>query len=180
MYRYRDRCVYTCVCACNHIPPPPPPATPTDTYIHNQGASAEAVQLQVYAPAEQAEVAKSFLQEGVWTSKGRTKIDELSPYLRQCGRDKRFTLVHLLLAPADPASRLTHIGNDAAYRALIASLTSGERALYILLRNPPFPSPVPPEAEAQAARETLQLYLVPPGLLKRVRGRMTGCVCVCD
>lgn len=144
-------------------------------YMYKQGAGPESVQLRVYAPLEQAEEAKSYLQEGVWRSKGRTKIDDLSPYLRQCNRDKRFTLVHLLLCAADPASPLTHRGNDRAYRALMAGLTSGERAQYILLSNPPFPSPVPPEEEAQAAREMLQLYLVPPGLLKRV----CELVCIC-
>jgi hypothetical protein len=128
----------------------------------------EPVQARVFALNALAEEAAFYLRRGALPSKGRTKVGELNTYLRECQSSARFSLVHLLLCEADPGSALTHPGNASAYKALMAWLTTGERALYFVLPPPPFPFPVPPGEEQAASRETLQLYLVPPALLSRV------------
>ncbi len=155
------------------VPILPPEDTPAfverpNSFLLHPGSGLEPAQARVFAQTTRAEEAAAYLRRGTLASKGRTKVGELNTYLRECQSSARFALVPLLLCEADRGSALTPPGNAAAYQALMAWLTAGERALYFLLPPPPFPFPVPPGEEQAAGRETLQLYLVPPGLLSRV------------
>lgn len=150
---------------------------PNNNTRHAQpGKNHKATQMCAYAPTvEEAEAAAALLRDGTMHAKGFTtggRIEDVNRYLRECEGSARFHLVRLLFCEADPVSPLTRAGNGKAYTDLLRELTKREAALYFMLPPPPFPYPVPPGEEAQAARETLQLYLVPPALLTRVRLRL--------